>query len=87
MNPERSAWQKEYEDKAMLPELTGDLVADVVIVGGGMAGTLTAYLLSQAGQKVVVLEREFLTRSVTAKTTGFLVADIDTSLVDLESVF
>ncbi|MCL4759180.1 MAG: FAD-binding oxidoreductase [Rhodocyclaceae bacterium] len=33
-------------------------VGDVVIVGGGIAGASAAYFLAQAGQRVVLLERE-----------------------------
>lgn len=87
MKEEQSAWQREYEDIATFPVLSDHLKTDVVIIGGGMAGVLTAYMLAQVGKKVIVLEREFPTRSVTSKTTGFLVADIDTATTDLKKIF
>ena len=37
------------------PKLQENLEADVVIVGGGIAGLTTAYVLKQSGLKVVVL--------------------------------
>jgi glycine oxidase len=41
--------------------------SDVVIIGGGIAGTATAYFLSQAGVKSVVVERD----SVGSHASGF----------------
>jgi glycine/D-amino acid oxidase-like deaminating enzyme len=38
------------------PGLTEDLRADVCVVGAGIAGITTAYLLSREGKKVVVLD-------------------------------
>lgn len=42
-------------------------VSDVVIVGGGIAGTTTAYFLSKAGVKSVIVERD----SVGSHASGF----------------
>ncbi len=36
--------------------LRANTTADVLVVGGGLVGLTTAYLLDQTGQKVVVLE-------------------------------
>ncbi len=41
---------------AQIPEAGLDLEADVVIIGSGAAGAVTAYELSRSGAKVVVLE-------------------------------
>ena len=38
------------------PHLDKDMVADVVVVGGGIAGLSVAYNIAKAGKKVVVLE-------------------------------
>ena len=40
------------------PPLEGDAVADVLVVGGGMTGLQTAYLLKQAGLTVILIEHE-----------------------------
>lgn len=77
-----STWQKEYTSKEY-PSLTGNLKADVVIVGGGMCGITLAYLLSKAGKKVIVLEKDTLGTSISSITTAFLSTDIDTDLHDL----
>lgn len=56
--------------KASYPKLVKDMEVDVVIVGGGIAGMNAAYLLSKAGKKVVVLERETIGHGTTGNTTG-----------------
>ena len=58
-----------------------------MIVGGGMAGITNAYLLSKAGKKVVLLEKENLGEHVTDRTTGFLTSVIDTDPEKLTKQF
>jgi glycine/D-amino acid oxidase-like deaminating enzyme len=56
-----------------LPEyrpLEGDAEADVLVVGGGMTGLQTAYLLKQAGLSVILIERHRLGRGVSGHTTA-----------------
>ena len=56
------------------PGLTEKLISDVVVIGGGMAGILTAYTLHQAGVRVVLLEEKRLASGVTARTTARITA-------------
>jgi glycine/D-amino acid oxidase-like deaminating enzyme len=65
------------------PKLRGDITTDVAIIGGGLTGVLTAYLLSKTGKKVAVLEAGTLGSGATAYTTAFITQVIDTSLGDL----
>lgn len=55
-------------------ELTKDIQTDVAVIGGGMAGILTAYLLQERGIQTVVLEAETVacgqTKNTTAKITS-----------------
>lgn len=46
--------------------------ADVVIIGGGMAGLTTAYFLKDQKKKVVLLEKGRIASGVTAHSTGKL---------------
>lgn len=68
-----SIWCKTTERKERSP-LSGDTSADIVIIGAGMAGILTAYLLKQKGKKVIVLEGDRIaggqTKNTTAKITS-----------------
>jgi glycine/D-amino acid oxidase-like deaminating enzyme len=82
-----TTWQKDTEAKEY-PSLKGTVETDVVIIGGGITGIALAYNLTQAGKKVVVIEKGSLRKtSTTAYTTAFLAADIDTDLPDLVSIF
>ncbi len=52
------------------PSLTEDIKADVAIVGGGMAGITTAYLLKKQGLKVAVIEADHILQGTTGHTTA-----------------
>jgi glycine/D-amino acid oxidase-like deaminating enzyme len=81
-----TTWQKGIKEN-VFPTLQDNITTDVVIIGGGIAGISTAYFLSLSGKKVVVLEKETLFKSITAYTTAFLTADIDTDASDLVQIF
>ena len=52
--------------------LSGDVQADVAVIGGGIVGITTALLLSEAGADVVLLEANQLGRGVSGHTTAKL---------------
>lgn len=56
------------------PKLFGDIQADVLVIGGGMAGLLTAYLLHQKGVDTVVVEKDRICSATTAGTTAKITA-------------
>lgn len=53
-------------------QLDGTLRADVLVIGGGMAGLLCARLLTDAGVDTVLLEAETIGSGVTGNTTAKL---------------
>ncbi|MBQ9121825.1 MAG: FAD-binding oxidoreductase, partial [Clostridia bacterium] len=69
----RSIWSDEMPrirpEKKTLPQS-----AEVLIIGGGMAGLLCAYLLKESGIRAIILEAEEIcsgqTRNTTAKITS-----------------
>ncbi len=65
--------------------LNNDIHADVAIIGGGITGLTTAYTLSKAGQRVVVLEAKRVGMGTTGSSTGNLYAAIDQRLFSVES--
>lgn len=66
-----------------LPPLRRDVVADVVIVGGGITGALVAHELASHGHAVAVLEQRDLGWGSTAASTALLQYEIDTHMTEL----
>ncbi|MGN1368563.1 MAG: FAD-dependent oxidoreductase, partial [Aristaeellaceae bacterium] len=52
------------------PPLEGDGDTDVLVIGGGLAGLLCAYLLNRAGVDCMLIEADSLCRGVTRNTTA-----------------
>lgn len=73
--------------KPSYPELTNDIETDVVIVGGGITGLNTAYLLKKSGFKVVVLEKHNLASGTTGGTTGKVTSQHSLKYADLQHRF
>ena len=61
--------------------------ADVVVVGAGITGLTTAYLLAKAGRRVVVLERDRCAGTDTGHTSAHLTMVVDRRLTDLVKRF
>jgi len=45
-------------------------IYDVIIIGSGMVGTMSAYLLKDSGKKILLLEKNKEEKNATAKSTG-----------------
>ena len=79
-----------WADSASLPtfpKIDHDVNVDVVIVGGGITGLTTAYLLLTAGKSVVVLERGSCAEIDTGHTTAHLTMVTDSRLNELTNTF
>lgn len=64
--------------------LTANQHADVCIVGAGIAGLTTAYLLGRAGKSVVVLDDGPIASGESGRTTAHLVTALDARYFELE---
>jgi len=76
-----------WMDTAAIPletALTDQINADVCIVGAGIAGMTTAYLLAREGKTVVVLDDGPIGGGMTGRTTAHLVNALDDRYFELE---
>src|SRR5262245_65580483 len=64
--------------------LTTDTAADVCVIGAGISGLTTAYLLTQVGKSVVVLDDGAIGSGMTGVTTAHLVNALDDRFFELE---
>ena len=79
------SWEK--KDKVIYPSLKKDVEADVVIIGGGLAGVVAAYLLTLEKKQVVLVEKNKLGSGATHDTTAFITQEIDTNLSTLKELY
>ncbi|HUS05176.1 MAG TPA: FAD-dependent oxidoreductase [Bryobacteraceae bacterium] len=71
-------------DVPLKPALTEDARANVCIVGAGIAGMTTAYLLAREGKSVIVLDDGPIGGGETGRTTAHLVNVLDDRYFELE---
>jgi ribulose 1,5-bisphosphate synthetase/thiazole synthase len=64
------------------PSLSSAASADVVVIGAGISGALSAWHLCNAGYNVIVLEKRHAGMGSTAASTALLQYEIDTPMYD-----
>jgi glycine/D-amino acid oxidase-like deaminating enzyme/nitrite reductase/ring-hydroxylating ferredoxin subunit len=74
-------------DVPQYPALSEDLTTNVCVVGAGIAGMTTAYLLAREGKSVVVLDDGPIAGGETGRTTAHLSFALDDRYFELESMF
>ncbi len=65
----KSVWSDE-SDKNVFDSLKEDIKTDVLIIGGGMSGVLTAYFLDKAGINYALVEADRIGNGITKNTTA-----------------
>ncbi len=71
-----SYWQKTATNE-YFPQLTEDHQTDVLVVGGGITGLMTAWNLWREGKEVTLVEAKTLGSGVTGYTTAHLTTAVD----------
>ncbi len=66
------------------PELTEDCSCDVLVIGGGISGALTAYRLTQAGFSCLLVDSRTIGLGSTCASTALLQYELDIPLSRLE---
>lgn len=79
-------WKENSKIKHIYPYLTYDANCDVLVIGGGITGALTAYFLAKEGLNVIVVEKNILGFSSTSASTALLDYQLDVDLNRLEKV-
>jgi glycine/D-amino acid oxidase-like deaminating enzyme/nitrite reductase/ring-hydroxylating ferredoxin subunit len=80
-----SIWMSTTEVPQFQP-LTQDARANVCIVGAGIAGMTTAYLLARAGRAVVLIDDGQIGGGETSRTTAHLTAALDDRYYNIEKI-
>ena len=84
MEQTKSIWMRMGEITSP-PSLDHDVVTDVCVVGAGIAGMTTAYLLLREGNSVVVLDDGPIGGGQIERTTAHLSNAIDDRYINIES--
>ena len=79
-----SVWMATADAPSAQGQLGADVQADVVIVGAGIAGLTTAYLLVKEGRRVVVIDDGRVAGGETCRTTAHLSNALDDRYYELE---
>ena len=80
-----SIWYGTF-DVPTFPALGRDARADVCVVGAGIAGLSTAYMLTKAGKKVIVVDDGTIGGGESGRTTAHLTNAMDDGIYLLEHV-
>lgn len=67
---EKSLWRESYPASAIYPELAKNISVDAIVIGAGITGLTSAYLLKASGLSVAVIEKSTVGGGTTARTTG-----------------
>src|SRR5436190_6945978 len=80
-----SVWMGTTEVPQFQP-LTQDVRSTVCIIGAGIAGMTTAYLLARAGRAVVVIDDGPIGGGETGRTTAHITAALDDRYIEIEKM-
>lgn len=68
---------------ANYPKLDKSVETDIVIIGGGISGAISAFYLAEAGQNCILVDARTIGLGSTCASTSLLQYELDTSLSDL----
>jgi glycine/D-amino acid oxidase-like deaminating enzyme len=78
-----SFWRKHTKIPKQFPYLTEDISTEVVIVGGGITGALTAYYFTKAGINTVLVDKNIIAYNSTSVSPSILQYGIDSTFAGL----
>ena len=79
-------WNEKIDIIKKYPYLSGDKKCDVLVVGAGIGGALTAYMQAKEGANVIVIDKNIIGYGATMQTDGTLETRVDFNSKILKSV-
>ena len=79
-----SPWFNNLRHPLRFKNLDENISVDVAIIGGGIAGITTAYLLSRSGKNVALLEDGYIGSGESGRTTAHITHALDDRYYDIE---
>src|ERR671922_356434 len=79
-------WFKDIRHPIKFNKLSKNVTVDVAIVGGGIAGITSAYLLSSSGKDVAILDDGCIGSGETGRTTAHITHALDDRYYDIERI-
>ena len=81
-----SSWLREkYHTK--FEKLAANVSTDVAIIGGGIAGMTTSYLLAKQGKKISLIDDGYIASGESGRTTAHVTVVLDERYYDLEKKY
>lgn len=79
-------WKRKNAEETTYPKLPSDLKTEVVIIGGGTTGALTAHYLMKQGVDCVLVDKNRIAMNATCASTAILQYEIDRDLTHLSAL-
>ena len=79
-------WNENVEIIKKYPYLSRDKKCDVLVIGAGIGGALTAYMQAKEGAKVIVVDKNIIGYGATMQTDGTLETRVDFNSKTLKAV-
>jgi glycine/D-amino acid oxidase-like deaminating enzyme len=73
-NPPSPLWRRLSRERFSAPTLTGDVHAEIAVIGGGISGLTTALELKKRGRDVIVLEAATVGAGASGRANGQVIA-------------
>lgn len=79
-------WREKTKIQKTYPYLTHNTSCDVLIVGGGITGAITAYFLAKEGLNIIIAEKNIIGYGSTLATAATLEYQLDLNMYKLEKM-
>ena len=76
-------WDKTKHEEDSFPKLNSDIKTKILIIGGGMSGSLAAYVLSKSNHDVTLIEKNKVANGSSSANTGLLQYSSDIMMHEL----